>query len=114
MSKGLRLSEKYGLNPTLGVCICCGKETGEIGLLGANRGEEAPRQSVLSIEPCQTCKDTLLVDGTLLIEAHEDGKPTGKIAVITDEAYSRICKLPAPKKIALVEVGVFEKLGIKL
>lgn len=57
MSKEIRVSEKHGVNPTMGVCWVCGAEDGTIGLLGRLPGDkEAPRHAVISDEPCATCK----------------------------------------------------------
>ena len=55
---GIRLSDKHGVNPTMGVCMWCGEPTGEIALLGKLKGDvEAPRYSTLSYEPCDKCKE---------------------------------------------------------
>ena len=55
----IRLSEKHGLNPTLGVCFFCGEETGEIGLLGKLKGdrEASTSLSVLSMPSCREIFD---------------------------------------------------------
>jgi hypothetical protein len=63
-SGNIPLSTKHGVNPTLGVCAYCGKETGEIGLPGllhtnTKQDVEAPRHMVLSLEPCGHCKERL-------------------------------------------------------
>lgn len=34
MSKGIKISPKYGLNPTIPVCFWCGKQKNEIALMG--------------------------------------------------------------------------------
>ena len=54
MSKGdIRLSKKYGVNPSIPICFWCGQEKNEIALLGhigdGRRGEdlEAPRNILL-------------------------------------------------------------------
>ena len=72
----IRLSPKYGLNPTIPVCFFCGKQKNEIALLGriSNRKRvrtawggsseqvfdsdvEAPRNMILDYEPCDECKE---------------------------------------------------------
>jgi len=96
----LRLHPKHGLNPTLSVCIICGKETGTIALLGATYKGEAPMKMVTEIEPCSNCKKKYLKEGTMLVAAEEDHKgrpkPTGDIIVITDEAFQRLFNKPPP------------------
>lgn len=63
MSKRIKLSEKYGVNPTIPVCFWCGESKNEIALLGrlgdARKGEdiEAPKNMVLDYEPCDKCKE---------------------------------------------------------
>jgi hypothetical protein len=53
----LILSPKYGVNPTLPVCFFCLNETGEVALLGKlPEDAEAPKHSIISMEPCADCK----------------------------------------------------------
>ena len=100
MSRGIRLSEKHGVNPTMGICAFCGKETGEIALLGKLKGDkEAPRHTVLSYEPCDECKKQW-AQGVAIIEVSRypvtDGQPqiaegaypTGRVAVVREEALN--------------------------
>lgn len=56
MSKSIEISKKHGINPTILFCAWCGKETGELGLVG--------RTSKLK---CRTC-------GAIVY-----GKRTGKV-----------------------------------
>lgn len=102
MSKkdGIRISEKHGVNPTLGVCAWCGEETGEIAMLGYLPGDvEAPKHTVLSYAPCEECKKKW-EQGVAIIEVsrrprHENqpeivegAYPTGRLAVIDEKALS--------------------------
>lgn len=52
----LRLHKKYGVNPSLGVCFWCRRETGEVLLLGANGGKKAEMYTVVSYDPCPACE----------------------------------------------------------
>ena len=103
----IRLSPKYGLNPTMPVCFWCGQEKGEIALLGrlgnARRGEDfqAPNRVVLDFEPCDACK-ALMRKGVTLMEATSKPNrvcnhpaqngvyPTGRYAVVKPEAVGRV------------------------
>lgn len=100
MSKGIRVSEKHGVNPTLGICAFCGKETGEIALLGRLAGDkEAPKHTILSYEPCKECKEQW-AQGVAIIEVSNfpivDGQPpiaegaypTGRVVVVKEEALN--------------------------
>ena len=60
MSKNIRLSKKYGVNPTIPVCFWCGKEKNEIVLLGKLLNDiEAPRNMWIpgDYEHCESCKE---------------------------------------------------------
>lgn len=83
MSNNIKLSPKHGVNPTMGVCFFCGEHTGEIGLLGKIKGDaEAPKESVLSYEPCDNCK-ALMEQGITLIAVRED--TDGRPPIASDE-----------------------------
>ena len=60
MSDSIKLSPKYGVNPTIPCCFFCGKEKNEIALLGkvGKRDEdiEAPMHMVIDYEPCDECR----------------------------------------------------------
>ena len=110
----MRLSKEHGLNPTISACIICGKDKNEIILLGAAYKGKAPMKMVTNLEPCDECKEKYLKNGIMLAEATDfDRKPTGSISVITEEAFMRIFHAPIPpKRIVLVEEGMFRELGI--
>lgn len=53
MGKGIKLSEKHGLNPSITLCPVCGKETG-IAMLGKLKNDlEAPKYILSDI--CDDC-----------------------------------------------------------
>ncbi len=112
----IRLHPKYGLNPTIPVCIICEKETGEIALLGASYKGEAPKNMVVGIIPCDECKEKYLKNGVMLVEAEKkygNKMPdiTGKYVVIKNSAFVRLFNQQVPKeKIGLVEVGFLDKI----
>ena len=87
----IRLHPKYGVNPSLGVCFWCGKENGNILLLGYNKNKEAPRRMVSDYEPCGECKAER-AKGVVMIEVNEPPgflghpTPTGRWAVVSEQA----------------------------
>lgn len=97
MSGRITLHPKYGVNPTLGVCFWCGGDDGTIGLLGLNKGREAPRRAIISAEPCPKCKENMAL-GITVIEANKfqaepwqpqiapDTFPTGRWCVVDRDA----------------------------
>jgi hypothetical protein len=119
----IRLHPKYGVNPTMPICIICSEPTGEIAMLGASYKEEAPKYMVIGIEPCEACRKKHLKKGILLVEVErgyvgnsnkEKETITGKLVVLKDEAFKRIFNQELPKsKIAKVEVGLLDKLSGK-
>lgn len=110
----IKISKKYGVNPTIPICCWCGKEKNEIALLGKitkNRKEiEAPRNMVLDYEPCDTCKkqwDKAVIilsvttnqpdDNRMPIQERKDGTklyPTLDMAGITEDAAERLLGTP--------------------
>ena len=107
----VRISPKHGLNPTMAVCFFCGEHTGEIALLGkiGRNDTEAPREAVISYEPCKACKDNMSKGITLIgvkdqlfdrppIASTENGRdvyPTGSMAVVTEDFVRRFFIEPA-------------------
>ena len=104
---GIRLSPKYGLNPTIPVCFWCGKEKNEIALMGkigdGRKGEdlEAPKYAVLDYEPCEKCRELMSSGFTVMeatdkpnsrtnVEMCEGAYPTGRVSVVKNEAAERI------------------------
>ena len=117
MANSIKLSPKYGLNPTIPICAWCGKEKNEIALMGymskknerrtawggtssaVERDIEAPRNAILDYEPCDECK-ALWAQGVAIIEVtttpRAEGQPpisngaypTGGVVVVKEEALN--------------------------
>ena len=108
MSKGnIRLSKKYGLNPTIPICFWCGEYKNEIALLGqigdGRKGEdfEAPWNMILDYEPCEKCSSNMKLGITVMEVSYyplakgqrqiqKDVYPTGRWCVIKRDAADRI------------------------
>ena len=74
MDKGLRLSPKHGVNPSITHCECCWKEIG-IAMFGRLEGDaEAPRDVAMGL--CDDCQKVIDAKGLIIIEV-KDGE-TGK------------------------------------
>jgi len=106
----IRLSEKYGVNPSLGVCFWCGQDDGTVLLMGRmDRGGlhdiEAPRHACVTYEPCAKCQSGMDL-GITIIEASEEPTykgqpamqrgvyPTGTYCVLTEDAIKRLIITP--------------------
>lgn len=102
MSDSIKISPKYGVNPTIPVCFWCGKEKNEIALLGRIRRKEtrktaygttvnhtvdddmeAPRNMVLDYEPCDACREQFL-QGVQVIEC-DTASPDERMPISKDD-----------------------------
>lgn len=69
----IRISEKCGVKPFLGLCPGCGNENGEIMLIGyIPDNKEAPKYA-MTLELCDKCKEEYVKKGyCLLVEKKND------------------------------------------
>ena len=108
MSKGIKISPKHGLNPTIPVCFWCGKQKNEIALMGRMTDDiEAPKNMVLDYEPCEECQNHMAM-GVAVLEASDhpntEGQPpmqkgvypTSRFVVVTTECADRVFNAYAP------------------
>ena len=108
MSKGIKISPKYGVNPTIPVCFWCGKQKNEIALMGRMTGDiEAPKNMVLDYVPCEECQNHMAM-GVAVLEASDhpntEGQPpmqkgvypTSRFVVVTTECADRVFSAYAP------------------
>ena len=71
MARGITVSQKHGVNPTMLVCPICHHETGGLALLGKLKEDaEAPRYS-LDSQPCDDCRGVIEAGGVMLIEVKD-------------------------------------------
>lgn len=79
MSKGIRVSEKHGVNPSITICPICGKETG-IALLGKLKGDKEAPMIMLS-DPCDDCISKLGNDKIYILAINDQGYGTKTIII---------------------------------
>lgn len=78
MSKGIMLSPKHGVNPSMDLCFWCGQPKGILlcGRMHEKKGDrtdvEAPKGMVTSLEPCDHCKESFKL-GVQIVEVIDDG-----------------------------------------
>jgi len=90
MSKGIRVSKKHGLNPSINKCLYCGEDKNEIVILGKlPNDEEAPMSAVFNYDPCDKCKEGMRT-GISFFATGKDRKPTGKFVVVREESLDSI------------------------
>lgn len=104
MAKGIKVSPKHGVNPTIPVCFWCGNEKNEIALLGKLPGDaEAPRAAILNYQPCDDCKAQMSMGYTLVGTVEDPPRPdlppisaghypTGNWTVVTEQGLRHIFK----------------------
>lgn len=121
MSKGIRVSEKYGVNPAIPVCFFCGKEKNMVILAGRMgiEDKEAPRHAVWDHEPCDECAE-YMKQGVMLMsvrdgESGQNPYRTGRMAVVKEEAAKRmfnetICQ----SRFAFIEDSLWFKMGLPM
>jgi len=93
----IRVSEKYGVNPSLGLCFWCGEEDGTVLLVGRlPHDAEAPRHMCATYEPCAKCQEKMTLGITIIEASHEpvtkeqppmnrDVYPTGRWWVLSED-----------------------------
>lgn len=111
----ITLHPEYGVNPCLGLCFWCGKGDGTLGLLGLNKGKKAPREAVITLEPCDTCKANMAL-GITVIEATDYQRdpwqvpvqrgafPTGRWCVVKRDAQFWEC-INEPRRSEIMTKG---------
>ena len=111
MSKSIKLSEKYGVNPTIQICFWCGAEIG-VALMGRigkkNEDIKAPKYSALDYEPCDKCKENMALGFTIMeatfepndvtsVPLQENTYPTSRWIVVKDDAAKQILSVDTTK-----------------
>lgn len=88
----IKLSPKYGVNPSVLHCICCGKDYG-VAMLGKLKGDkEAPRDIYQGL--CNQCHGVIDQGGAMIIEVG-DGETgnnpyrTGRIVGVSKDFKER-------------------------
>lgn len=103
MSKGIRVSEKYGVNSSITICPICGKETG-IALLGKLKGDEKAPMRMLS-DPCDDCVSKLGDDKIYILAINDQGYGT-KAIIIERSALN----IPVKGYMTLMKENEFDKV----
>lgn len=109
----IKLSPKYGLNPTIPMCFFCGKPKQEVVIMGhiqerdrngkpiKGSDVEAPHQMLLDYTPCDECSKIMENGITLIGVKPSDGRhpdiqkgfyPVGNFITITPDGFEHVFK----------------------
>ena len=102
--KGIELSEKHGVNPSMLCCPVCGKEYG-VALLGKLKGDEEAPMRIIGNELCNDCKAKAGEDKVYLLAIDERNIPK-KSVLINRTAF----KVEIEGDIAAIPEKEFEQL----
>ena len=117
MNKGIRISEKHGVNPAIPKCFFCGEDKNMIILAGRLKGDvEAPRNAVWDKEPCDKCKEWMAM-GVMFVsvkDGSDQNNPyrTGKMCVIKEEAAKNIFNNLGNSRFAFIEDAAWSMIGL--
>jgi hypothetical protein len=120
MSDSIRLSPKHGVNPSLALCVACGKDHSVI-LFGRLVGDtEAPRRVLDGF--CNECESVVKQGGVILVECRDgsgkDPYRTGRVWGITGEAFDRLFHgvqrpgVPGRPPVCYIEESAARKIGL--
>lgn len=91
MNNSIPISPRYGLNPTIPLCIYCGKEKDELALLGKlPNDEKAPKTAIIDYEPCKNCKYKIDTEGYIGFIADCGHSGLIKQTILSDKALKNI------------------------
>ncbi len=123
----IKLSPKYGLNPTIPVCFWCGKDKNEVALMGhigdgrKHEDFEMPMRAVINYEPCEECQKAMAMGVTIMEATNTPNKatnmefqkgtyPTGRFVVMKSEAARRIFEILEETKKIFVGTELFNHI----
>lgn len=99
----VRLSKKYGLNPSMVIYPICGNEL-SIAICGYLKGDiEAPKILKAS-EPCEDCKKVYIT--VVEVESETNRKPTGRRVFVPKE----VLKVESSNGIVVTDRETFNKI----
>ena len=93
MSKkdSIRISEKYGVNPSLGLCPGCASPNGEIMLMGYIPGDKEAPKYAMTLDLCDKCKEEYVKKGYCLI--FEKKESAGMVCFVMGRTFWMNCDI---------------------
>lgn len=119
MAKNIKLSPKYGVNPSMSICFFCG-EPKELLLLGKLPGDvKAPKGVLVDYDPCPKCSEKLQQGVTVIeVTTVDNGRapiqsgawPTGRWCVLSKESGAKLFKDTGKRNTVLLEDVLYQQL----
>lgn len=115
--KGIKLSPKHGVNPSILRCFACGEEMG-IALLGRinKEDDEAPKE-IMDGSLCPNCQSAVNKGGLIIVETKEEKAETaqdrtGRMVIVSKEYKERLLANSDNKDgyFRFMQKDLFEKL----
>ena len=112
----IKISPNHVVNPTMGMCFFCGKETGTLALAGKLPDDEkAPTKAVISYEPCDKCRaqfeQGIAFFGITKTARYNQPEiapstyPTGSVIVLTEDDVRNAQFIKDEAKDEIIETG---------
>ena len=98
-NKGITLSPKHGVNPSMDICFWCGQPKGILlcGHIHQKKGDrtdvEAPKEMVVNLEPCDKCNE-VFKQGVRIVEVIDDGSKFGNNLMFSIKSEGNKVKWP--------------------
>ena len=119
--KGIILSDKHGVNPSINVCFFCGEDK-EIVMFGRLKGDaKAPKRIIQNYAPCDKCAEIMKKGRTVIeitrnstgmlpiITEPQEAWPTGRWCVVPTEDAKKLFKDNSVRPV-LLEEELYQKL----
>lgn len=113
----IHVSPNHGLNPSIAVCMFCGKDKGVVALGKLKGDAKAPKRAIYDYEPCEECAEKMK-QGVTVIEVTKTNNgtapiqpgawPTGRWCVISKDNAEMIFKCKHSKM--LLEDTLYKQL----
>lgn len=87
MANSIPLHSKYGVNPTIPICVYCGEKKNQVVLLGNNYKDKAPSSMIVDNEPCDKCKEQMAKGLTIVEFDSNDSKGLPNRWVVIDNKH---------------------------
>lgn len=109
MSKGIRLSKKHGVNPSLLKCIMCGESIG-VALMGRLKDDAEAPSECINGDICDKCNERMGDEYVGLVEARQEDGQTRLLGRSVFVRKTVLKNIDPKQKIFFCDSGMMDKL----